>query len=258
MFANLIRHGLVALGVSLVSFASAEAGDWTTITGQIVYPKAQAIPVMNVINPAVNAAQCNAAGPFSEELWMVNAKNRGLANVVVYLQHKEFKKGNVFDPKDIHPDFKNPPKEAVEIDQPCCKFIPHVVAARAGQDLVIKNSAPIPHNAKFEAKENGSVNPLIPSKGQHVINALKAEYYPVEIKCSIHGWMNAWVRVFDHPYFAVTDADGKFEIKNAPVGDYNLVIWHETGFSNGVKGKAGIPMKLVKDKTNLGELEFAK
>ncbi len=46
-------------------------------------------------------------------------------------------------------------------------------------------------------------------------------------KCDVHGWMNAYAGVLDHPYFAVTGEDGTFEIKNLPPGTYKLTAWHE-------------------------------
>ncbi len=49
----------------------------------------------------------------------------------------------------------------------------------------------------------------------------------VPFKCDVHGWMNAYVGVLDHPYFAVTDADGKFELKTLPPGTYTIEAWHE-------------------------------
>jgi Carboxypeptidase regulatory-like domain len=49
----------------------------------------------------------------------------------------------------------------------------------------------------------------------------------VPFKCDVHGWMNAYVGVLDHPYFAVTDADGKFELKDVPAGTYTIEAWHE-------------------------------
>ena len=71
---------------------------------------------------------------------------------------------------------------------------------------------------------------------------------PVVIECNIHPWMKGWVRVFDHPYFAVTDADGKFEIKNAPAGKYNIVMWQEgQGWVNG--GKTGQTIEIMAGKT---------
>jgi hypothetical protein len=68
--------------------------------------------------------------------------------------------------------------------------------------------------------------------------------------------MKAWVRVFDHPYFAITDGDGKFEIKNAPAGDFRLVIWHEgVGWVKG--GKTGTPITIkAGGDTDLGKVEM--
>ena len=49
----------------------------------------------------------------------------------------------------------------------------------------------------------------------------------VPFKCDVHGWMNAYVGVLDHPYFATTDDKGSFDIKNLPPGTYTIEAWHE-------------------------------
>jgi uncharacterized protein (DUF2141 family) len=49
----------------------------------------------------------------------------------------------------------------------------------------------------------------------------------VPFKCDVHGWMNAYVGVLDHPFFAVTGEDGKFAIKGLPAGSYTVEAWHE-------------------------------
>jgi hypothetical protein len=49
----------------------------------------------------------------------------------------------------------------------------------------------------------------------------------VPFKCDVHGWMNAYVGVLDHPYFAVTGKDGKFDLKTVPPGTYTIEAWHE-------------------------------
>ncbi len=49
----------------------------------------------------------------------------------------------------------------------------------------------------------------------------------VPFKCDVHGWMNAYVGVLDHPYFAMTGTDGKFELKSLPPGTYTIEAWHE-------------------------------
>ena len=68
------------------------------------------------------------------------------------------------------------------------------------------------------------------------------------VNCGIHGWMKGFIWVFDNPYFAVTDADGKFEIKNAPSGPVNLVVWQEeAGYGEG--GKNGKTIQINPDIT---------
>ncbi len=49
----------------------------------------------------------------------------------------------------------------------------------------------------------------------------------MRLQCDVHNNMNAYWAAFDHPYFAVTDADGKFVISGVPAGKYTLVAWHE-------------------------------
>ena len=62
---------------------------------------------------------------------------------------------------------------------------------------------------------------------------LVAETNAVSATCGSHPWMKGFGWCFDHPYFAVTDKDGKFEIKNVPAGNRKIVIWHETGYLPG-------------------------
>ena len=49
----------------------------------------------------------------------------------------------------------------------------------------------------------------------------------IPIKCNVHPWMRAYVGVVSHPFFAVTGADGSFEISGIPPGDYVVEAWHE-------------------------------
>jgi hypothetical protein len=131
-------------------------------------------------------------------------------------------------------------KEVV-MDQPCCRFEPRVLALREGQTLIAKNSSPINHNFKYDSEKDGD-NKLVPAGGKLEIK-LQASARPILVNCTIHGWMHGAIRVFDHPYFAVTDGDGKFEIKSAPAGKYNLVMWHDgQGWVNG--GKLGRPVEI--------------
>ena len=49
----------------------------------------------------------------------------------------------------------------------------------------------------------------------------------VEVRCTHHPWMRAYMAVFDHPYFAVTRKDGGFTIDSLPPGTYTMMVWHE-------------------------------
>ena len=49
----------------------------------------------------------------------------------------------------------------------------------------------------------------------------------IRVKCNLHPWMRSWIAVMEHPYFAVTGADGSFDLTNVPPGDYTVAVWHE-------------------------------
>src|SRR5437867_2347257 len=81
---------------------------------------------------------------------------------------------------------------------------------------------------------------------------LKAQKLPLPLECNIHGWMRGRLLVVNHPYFAITDEDGNFEIKDAPVGKYKIMIYHETiGYRLGAKGKNGEEYDLKPGVTDL-------
>jgi hypothetical protein len=146
-------------------------------------------------------------------------------------------------PLPIHPSLKEIKNKEVEIDQPCCQFIPHALGLRQGQDLLAKNSAPVAHNINWAGFKNPGGNVLVPAGKSYTISNLVPDRTSVKLSCNIHPWMVAWVRIFDHPYFAVTDEKGKFEIKLAPAGDYRLVSWQEAiGYGPG--RNQGIPITI--------------
>jgi hypothetical protein len=89
-----------------------------------------------------------------------------------------------------------------------------------------------------------------------VIERWKAQRLPVILSCAIHPWMRGWLRVFDHPYYAITDADGRFEIRSAPAGRWRLKVWHEeNGWRGGRKGRDGEKVVVQRAPvTDLGDL----
>src|SRR4029079_6630044 len=159
---------------------------------------------------------------------IVNPKNRGVKNVVVWLRPDSTDNKAKLAKKDIFPgDAQRNTVEHV-ITQACCMFNDRVTLARVGDKIVVKNPAPVPHNFFWSSGNNGEFNQTIPKLDEFkMTNALVGEGPPIQYKCTIHGWMTGYVRIFDHPYYAITDEDGKFEIKKAPVGEYRNRHWDE-------------------------------
>jgi hypothetical protein len=226
-----VRAGGAALGlVGLLTLsAPAPAADWGTIKGQVVWDGG-AIPVRKPLNVDKDKKECLAKGPLLSEELLINPKDKGVRNVVVWLIDAKDPKAKL----PVAPSRASLASPAVAIDQPCCMFEPRVLALREGQTLVIKNSATITHNAKLEGGAAGpSINPIMPPGQEIPVKDVVARPTPILLTCSIHPWMKGYIRVFNHPYFAVTDENGNFEIKDAPAGRYRLVVWHESGWVTG-------------------------
>ena len=146
--------------------------------------------------------------------WLIT--NQGLlANAFIYV------KG---DPLNAY-RFEVPESEVI-LDQRGCFFEPHVFGLRVGQSLRILNSDPTQHNVHPVPKLNQEWNMTQPNGAPPIVKTFRrAEIIP--IKCNQHPWMRAYAGVMNHPYFAVSDKSGKFEIRGLPAGTYKLVVWHE-------------------------------
>lgn len=120
-----------------------------------------------------------------------------------------------------------PPAEPVVLDQHGCRYVPHVVGVQTSQKVQVKNSDATSHNVNVDAAKNPKFNqgqgPSAPAIEKQF---LRAETL-IPVKCNQHPWMRAYIGVVGHPFYAVSGADGKFEIKGLPPGTYTLVAWHE-------------------------------
>jgi plastocyanin len=159
-----------------------------------------------------------AGSPQSQETFMVGKDGKSLGNVFVYVKD------------GLSPDYSfDVPTESAKIDQQNCRYHPHVFGMRVGQKLEIVNSDPTLHNIHAMPKANTEFNNGQPIQGMKMDHTFTAKEVMVPFKCDVHGWMNAYVGVLDHPFFAVTDEDGKFDIKGLPPGTYTIEAWHEKG-----------------------------
>ncbi|MBV8880943.1 MAG: hypothetical protein JO332_13315 [Planctomycetaceae bacterium] len=118
------------------------------------------------------------------------------------------------------------PAAPVAIDQKGCTYSPHVVGARTGQGVSFRNSDKMLHNVHPIPFVNKEFNFGQPGGAVEERKFPQAEV-PIKVICNVHPWMACFVCVVDHPFFAVTDAAGRFEIKGLPAGTYTLGVWHE-------------------------------
>lgn len=205
----------LALGVSMRQGAVAD-DTWGTITGRIV--SSEDAPTAEKIDVERDADVCGIVG-LLDESFVVHRDNRGIRNVAIWLDTR--------DGIPVHPDLKDLPQEAPVIDNRDCRFEPRILRVRTGQIFELKNSDPVAHNAAVYARRNTPFSEIIPMNQPLRKKFAKAESLPVRIDCSIHAWMKAWLIVSEHPYVAVTDKDGRFEIRNVPAGEWKFRFWHE-------------------------------
>lgn len=252
--------GLIGLIICLPLVSSFTAGAqgggaWGTIKGVVIFDPAKDIPKVKELNVTKDQQHCLAKGPIMSEDWVVNEKNRGVQDVFIWLEPK-VKNAKL----PVHPSLVKPKEKEVVMDQPRCKFIPHALSMHESQTLLVKNSSPIAHNFKYAGHPffNPGANPLMPPGATYKAN-LKKDRLPVSVECSIHPWMRAYIRVFDHPYHTLTNENGEFSMPNAPAGNYILKVWHPaSGWMGGAKGKDGMPIVIQNGgTTDLGKLKIS-
>ncbi len=163
--------------------------------------------------------------------WIVN--NGKVANAFIYIKDGlDNKKYTI-------------PTSPALLDQRHCVYKPHVMGLILGQPLEVLNSDSTLHNVHLTSASVGeSFNRIFP-QGMAPMSSHFETPGIKTIKCDVHGWMNCYIGVVPHPFFAVSDSTGHFEIKGVPPGDYTLELWHEstTGSDNAVVETKKISVK---------------
>ena len=119
------------------------------------------------------------------------------------------------------------PERPVVSDQQGCRFLPRILAAQVDQPIRFLNSDPLAHNVHGLPTRSRQWNFSLGLKGTSRTLSVGAKEVGIEIKCDIHGWMRSYLGVFDHPYFALSAADGSFTLADVPPGQYIVAAWHE-------------------------------
>ena len=179
-------------------------------------------PVLREFPILKDEAVCAKEKVFDESL-LVNAKNGGLANVIVWMAVEKEQKL-----PEEHAEHVAAAKKEIKLDAVKCRFEPRVSIVRTNQTLRVGNSDPISHNPNIGIIENTKpFGRAIPTGPSHVEVFKIPERIPVSVACNVHPWMSGRILIQDHPYMAVSNADGNLEVLHVPAGKWTFIAWHE-------------------------------
>jgi plastocyanin len=186
----------------------------STITGTVTFAgKPPALkPLAMDADPA--CAKKHPKPVPAEMLVLGNGNTMG--NVIVYLS-KGLPAGKTWPA----------PKTPVTLDQKGCQYVPHAMGIMVGQPYRILNSDGILHNVHTLPKINRSFNRAMPATSKEATTTFEKPEPIFQIKCDVHPWMSAYIGVFEHPFFAATSTDGKFNLSGLDAGTYVITAWHE-------------------------------
>lgn len=189
---------------------AAAAGPEGAIVGHVRYLGARVVPPTRV--PASSVVPCGKTQPSQA---LIVGKKKGLANAVVSVSGLRAE--------------GTPPAVEASVNQKACVFEPHVLAVPVGSRVTFVNTDVCLHNVHLLAGGVTVGNLAMPLKGQTTKLPISVLAKPgdVRFKCDVHPWMDGYVHVFEHPWFAVSDAAGSFRIANVPAGVHELKIQHE-------------------------------
>jgi hypothetical protein len=224
---------LIAFGwLSLLAVANiATSAEWGTLKGQFTV---EGIP------------------PVVDDSLQVGPKGE-LANVVIWVRTKDVA---------VHPDYAKAAKAEAKLEYQKGKLVPRVWVMQVGQPSKIKNSDQVEHNIVGHLTLNDAFNIHLTVNAEQSLKPFgNLEHVPVDLGDTIYPPIRGWLLVRPNPYFAVSDTDGKFEIKNLPAGTpLEFPVWHErpeyikkitTGAPPGWKDRGRFTMELQPGENDL-------
>jgi hypothetical protein len=186
--------------------------DGGTIRGTVKWQGASPHLIASEINK--DPEVCDPLGQKHRDLErLLIAPTGGVANTVVFLRN--ISRGKAMDM----------PVSRRSLNQKNCRYEPHILLVPAQATLTVKSSDPLLHTVHM----SGSADYNLPftAQGQEITRPMTREG-TVSLRCNAgHVWMNGEMIVAKHPYYAVTDEDGNFELTQVPPGQYEIVAWHE-------------------------------
>jgi plastocyanin len=210
----MLRH--LAILTTVMFCATVFAGEGGTLKGSIQFD-GDPPPIAKVKIDAAKKGECKHDAP-NDEAWIVDPATKGLKWVIV----------RVMDVKLEPKDGKELPP--VKIDQKDCVFLPYAVIVSPDQGVEVMNPEGIAHNFHTLPLDGSNIpyNRMCPP-GQPSLKVPGRHFSTPEMinfTCDIHPWMKGHIAVHDPRFAAVTGADGTFEIKDVPPGQYKVIVSH--------------------------------
>lgn len=198
----------VLLCLPMVSAAPGTSG----ISGRITFNGRPAKPEIINMSRDPSCAKSDSRPAITEEA--LTGPGGALPNVVVYVSSGAPAENAVPDlPKTL--------------DQKGCRYMPHVLAVQANQELQVVNEDHTAHNIHPIPKVNREWNKIQPPGAPPLKETFGREEF-IPVKCNIHPWMHGYIAVLKTSRYAVTGNDGTFVLDNLPPGKYTITAWHET------------------------------
>ena len=204
------------------------------IEGRVLFQGAT-IPKPTEIENGTDPEVCGSRQSFGDLL--ISPQNRGIQNVIVSLAETTL------------PSAPRPSGEKLVLDNRKCQFAPHVAVLTTGSTVEAVNSDPISHTTHLYY---GALSRNLALAMGEKASQFIARPGMIIVKCDIHGWMKAYIRVDSHPFHAVSDAAGWFRIQGIPAGSYTLEVWQET------LGKQQLSVTVRGGRTEQIEIQYRK
>ncbi len=198
----------LVLPATVYAYTAAAVTNGGSISGQIRF--LGTVPAARKIKVTQDPKVCGKTRSISE---VIVGTKKGLKDAVVFIQ--KIKKG------------KAAKAGKAKLANVKCRYEPHVQAFAVGTELSVSNADSVLHNTHIKLRKSDVFNYGLPRKGQVITSTIRRKGL-MKVGCDAgHTWMLAWIAVFDHPYYAVTGADGNFRMTDVPSGTYKLAYWHE-------------------------------
>ena len=219
--------------------APAEAARWGTLKGRVVFrgkpPGRNLLFHRGEVPPGRDGALILGGEPLFDEWWVVDSKSRGVKNVLVYLP----------GPTAVRDSAREAAMKAVPTFVLASgRFDPHVLVVMAGSKVDVRSLDPVSYHISA-GSANTSINHVLQPFEARVFPVGAAEKNRIGVRDDLHPWMRAYWYVADNPYFAVTDAEGRFEIKDVPAGPQTVLVWHEAVGWVSANGSTGEEVAIV-------------